>query len=239
MAKFHIDYCLVSAIEAVEYNHQLERHYSAHQLIINENLLRAIKPYPQLKALIWVKPHHETIDYHFNKFFEENIDQIYGIKFHPYHSKLAFNDPLMFPYFELAKKYQLPIVTHTSSDEYSKPELVYEMALKYPDINFVMYHLELGSDNLEAIKYLNMAPNLYGDTAWVMSDKATLALEVAPHKLMFGTDALIDGIDHYLHDYYLDYLTTFKEKFSSEVYDSFIYKTAYQIFNFKQKNKAT
>ncbi|EIX5997604.1 amidohydrolase family protein, partial [Escherichia coli] len=116
-------------------------------------------------------------------------DIIYGIKVHPYHSKMAFNSDKVQEYIRLAQKYDLPVVSHTSNDYESSPQLVYEMALKYPNVNFVMCHMGLATDNQEAIELIAKLPNLYGDTAWVRADMVYQSIKICgSDKILFGTD---------------------------------------------------
>lgn len=51
------------------------------------------------------------------------------------------------------------------------------MALKYPNVNFVMCHMGLATDNQEAIELIAKLPNLYGDTAWVRADMVYQAIK--------------------------------------------------------------
>lgn len=41
------------------------------------------------------------------------------------------------------------------------------MAEKYKNVNFIMGHMGLETDNKEAIELIGKLPNLYGDTAWI------------------------------------------------------------------------
>ena len=70
------------------------------------------------------------------------------------------------------------MVTHTANDEESSPRVCYEVALKYPDVNFVMFHMGLATDNLEAIELISRLPNLYGDTSWVKPEMVLEAIRV-------------------------------------------------------------
>lgn len=84
---------------------------------------------------------------------ENYSDIIYGIKIHPFHSQLAFNDKKMEPVFKLAQKYNLVIISHTMEIcQYSHPTLVYEVAKKYQNINFVLVHMVIMGDHKLSIK---------------------------------------------------------------------------------------
>lgn len=238
MEKYQIDFCLISNVESAEVDHDqilIPRSLQYSQQESNEKLLELVKQYPQkLGALVWVKPLQEEVDESLERLIQDNRKYIYGLKVHPYHSKVAFNDSKMMPYFELAKKYGLPIVTHTANDDDSSPLHVYEMALKYPDLNFVMAHLGLGTDNELAIELISKLPNLYGDTTWVSAEKALKAVKVCgPHKIMFGTDNPVDGVDTLGKEIYQDYFQMVKQELTEEVYERLMCLNAKQIFNIK------
>ena len=108
------------------------------------------------------------------------------------------------------------------------------MALKYPDLNFVMAHLGLGTDNELAIELISKLPNLYGDTTWVSAEKALKAVKVCgPHKIMFGTDNPVDGVDTLGKEIYQDYFQMVKQELTEEVYERLMCLNAKQIFNIK------
>lgn len=70
-----------------------------------------------------------------------------GLKLYPGYNPVPLNDPLHDPYFELAKLHDLPVVIHTGELagtrgllKYSHPLNVDELAVKHPDVRFVMAH---------------------------------------------------------------------------------------------------
>ena len=238
MERYAIDFCLVSNVESSEVDHEqvLIPSCSQHsQLKSNERVLKFVKQHPnRLGALIWVKPLLEAVDASLEALIEENRAVIYGLKVHPYHSRVAFDDKRMIPYFELARKYQLPIVTHTANDQYSTPLHVYEVAKRYPDLNFVMVHLGLGTDHELAIKLISKLPNLYGDTTWVNAKDTLKAIKVCGvDKIMFGSDNPIDGLETLGKRIYQDYFYDLKNSLSHTDYEKLMGLNAKQIFKIK------
>lgn len=71
-----------------------------------------------------------------------------GIKLYPGYDQYAINDPSLESIFRIAAKYQVPVMIHTG-DTYSKrakvrhahPLLVDDVAVDYPDVQFIMCHL--------------------------------------------------------------------------------------------------
>lgn len=239
MEKYKIDFSLVSNAEAAEVDHEqrpIPKEKQFGQIELNERLLKFVrKNSEKLGALLWIKPTTEGCTEEFENLILKNNDIVYGIKVHPYHSKLPFNSPKVAKYIELARKYSLVVVTHTSNDYESSPELVYEMALKYPEVKFVMYHMGLGTDNEKAIELISKLPNLYGDTAWVSPEKAMKAISVCGiEKILFGTDNPINGVDTYDDEnFYNFYRSDMKGMVSKEDYDKFMFENAIKLFNLK------
>jgi predicted TIM-barrel fold metal-dependent hydrolase len=239
MDKYGIDFSLVSNIEGSELDHNqnpipIEEQFG--QIELNKKLLDFVrKNSNKLGALLWIKPRTEGCTPEFQELIAANRDIIYGIKVHPYHSKTSLGSVQVAKYIELARKYSLPIVTHTASDYESSPRVAYEVALQNPDVNIVMYHMGLGTDNEEAIELISKLPNLYGDTAWVEPEKVMKAIKVCGiGKILFGTDNPINGLDTYNDDrYYNFYFKDMKNYLSKEDYDKFMFGNSAKLFNIK------
>lgn len=245
MDKYGISFSLVSNGEAMEVDG-------------DQNLIPAKDQVSQLSACkrvidfanahkdrigvaLWVKPLTEKITDEFIQLIEDHLDVIYAIKLHPYHSKLSPMDEKVRPYLELARKYNLAVVSHTSTKEETLPIHVYEAAQLYPDVNFVMVHLGLGSDNKEALDLLAKADNLYGDTTWVPMETTLEAIKrYGSKKIMFGSDMPIDGIDTYAtnlrgeRSMYQDYFHKLPELITQEAYEDLMYNNANRVFKIKK-----
>lgn len=65
---------------------------------------------------------------------KENLDIVCGIKVHPFHSKIAFDDERVQAFIKFAQKYKLPVCTHTADCEEACVRKVYEMAKKHMKI---------------------------------------------------------------------------------------------------------
>lgn len=237
MKKYGIDFSLISNVEAGEVDHQqkempLEEQHS--QVECTKKLVEIVrKNKDKLGALVWIRPRNEECDENLENIIKENLDVIYGLKVHPYHSKYSFADKKMFKYFQLAEKYNLPIVTHTAGDEDSAPKLVYEVAKLFPKVNFIMCHMGLGTDNEEAIELISKLPNLYGDTTWVPIEKVKKAIrKCGEDKILFGTDAPIDGLDMYSNEFYKYYFNG-ETNLSKEILEKLLYKNTIKLFNIK------
>ncbi|MDP4120073.1 MAG: TatD family hydrolase [Bacillota bacterium] len=236
MNKYGVDFSLVSNTEAAEADHQqndipIDMQYS--QIKANEKTIEFVRNNPsKIGAMLWCKIKNETPDKEFISLISENRDVIYGLKFHPFHSATTFDDPKTEAFIKIAQEFRLPILIHTASDTCSAPICVYNMAKKYPDVNFVMGHMGLGTDNEEAMKLIIQLPNLFGDTCWVEPKKTLKLIQMGyEDKIMFGTDNTIDGLDTLNHEYYREYLSNFKNLVSEAAYKKLTYENAIKVFS--------
>ena len=239
--KYNIDIVLVSNADSAEVDHNfnpIPMEYQKDQVSSLKRTLDFARKHPgKVYVAPWVKPYGEVITEDFENLIKDNLDIIKAIKLHPYHSKTSPVDEKCIPYLELANRYGLPVVAHTGTSEYDTPQKLYEAALMYPNIDFVMVHMGLGSDNSLALDLLGKADNLYGDTAWVPTATTIEAIRrYGSHKMIFGTDAPIDGLDTYLTNtngdisLYQDYLNNLPSKISEDEYKDLMYRNAMRIF---------
>ena len=175
MKEYGIDHCIVSNSECATHDHfqnPIPKEYIKSHIDTNQRVIEfARKNEGKISVALWVNPYDDPQP--IEKMIIDNRNIICAIKFHPFHSALRFDSKEIDNYIKLANKYQLTVVTHTGDGECDGVRLVYEVAQKYPDVNFVMVHMGLGTDNNEAIDLISKLPNLYGDTTWV-SIKSTL-----------------------------------------------------------------
>ena len=138
---------------------------------------------------------------------------------------------------KLAQELGLPIVSHTGGCEEARSIRLYNAAKAHPEIDFVMVHLDLGTDNREAIDLLGKLPNLYGDTTWVPIKSALEVIRrYGGKKLLFGTDNPIDGEDTLLcnmfgeRSLYQQYFNELREMLTADEYDDLMYRNAQRVF---------
>ena len=246
MQKYNIGYVLVSNADAVEVDHEQKMIPEQAQISQEENLERVLAfaraHEDKIGVAVWVKPLTEVVTPKLEELIEENRDIIYALKLHPFHSKISPMDEKVKPYLELAKKYKLPVVSHTGGCEEASPVHIYEAAKVYPEIPFVMVHMGLGSDNKEALELLGKADNLYGDTAWVPMETTIEAIRrYGSKKMLFGSDMPIDGEDTYFcngkgeRSLYQDYFHILHEKITEDAYKDLMYRNAVEVFGFTIK----
>lgn len=235
VANNKIDYVVVSNIDAIEtkttdsgYEYVMD---GKTQVELTKRMIELLKDKPNYRILPWCKPHTEGFSAEFAKLLLDNMKNISGLKFHPFHSKLKITDKKVKPYIEFAEKYNLPILVHCAIDKYSRAKYTYKIAKKYPNVKFIMAHLELFSSNFKKTeKRLLKLENLYADSAWLPADEVINLIRIGGEdKIIFGTDAPIGGKDHYEK-----YSIFFDEKFigsiSNSAYEKLMYKNARKVY---------
>ena len=244
MERYGIAFSLVSDGEAVEFDHvgkPVPQQLQKPQNEVFRDTLRFARAHPdRIGAVPWLKIHSELPDDTFKKLLHENRELVYAFKLHPFHSRTAPDDERLEPVYCLAAEYDLPIVSHTGGCEEARSVHLYNAAKNHPELRFVMVHMDLGTDNAEAIELLGRLPNLYGDTTWVPVESTLKAIRRwGSEKILFGSDNPIDGKDTYLHNgrgdrsLYQAYFNEFRELVSAEDYDNIMYKNAQKLFKIR------
>lgn len=237
MKKYNIDMAIVSSINATEVDfdqNPIEQSLQTPQEVVWLDTIELCKKYKErIKCALWVKIREEKDGSKWENFIKQYRDEIYALKFHPYHSDFSFDSKEVRSYVEIAEKYDLPILVHTATDNNSSVECVKRVALDYPKVKFVMVHLGLGSDNLKALEIIKTIPNVYGDSTWVKKENILKAIKESSNKIMFGTDSPIDGLDTYNNEIYQFCFNDLKKLVTQEQYERFMYKNACEIFKLK------
>ncbi len=171
--------------------------------------------------------------------FKKHPNKFIGLKFHPEGLELRADSSLYNPYMQFASKYKLPCLFHSDrtfttnypyideetgaeiistvhKSKYSRPEQIYTLAKRYPNVPVIMAHCggpEEKDLNAAVDIVINSAKNkdakLYVDMSWVSTDikdnkrNMTKFIEVVKKlknsssgdltdRILFGTDAPID-----------------------------------------------
>lgn len=236
MERYQIDLIFVSSCDGVEVDEEMKKipiTATNDQIAINQDVVDYVKQYPnKMRALFWCKPHYEGYKEEIEQFYLQNREYIVGLKFHLYFSKLRMTDPRVLPYIHLAEKYHLPVLIHTAKETYSDVKYTYLLAKRFPQVNFIAAHMQLETeDHLDAIRYIQKLPNLYGDTAWVNPTALQNAIHTCgAHKILFGSDNPLDGVDTYQHPWYQDMFHAFVEKEGKETMEQIFCRNAKVLF---------
>ncbi len=173
-------------------------------------------------------------------------DRVVGVKIYAGYYPYYVYDEIYEPVYDLAKKYNLPVVIHsgdTYSDrgllKYSHPLAVDELAVRHREINFIIAHFgdpwimdtaEIIQKNSNA--YADLSGLLVGDTSGVnrfknerlFVDHIKRGLIYADNyfKVIFGTDWPLVQIESYVD--FIKYLVP------EEFHEYIFYKNALKVF---------
>lgn len=244
MELYGIDCSLISNIEGIEFDgsgRAVPPEYRKPQnQLLRETLEAARRAEGRLGVLPWLRISSELPDAEFVSLLRDNRDIIFGLKLHPFHSRTAPDDERLEPVYELAAEYGLPVVSHTGGCEEARSVHLYNAAARHPETDFIMVHMDLGTDNSAALDLLGRLPNLYGDTTWVPLRTTIEAVRrYGSEKMLFGTDNPIDGRGTLIKDksgrrsLYQQYFYELKGLISQEDYDNLMYKNAMKIFGIR------
>ncbi len=231
MRRYGIGYALVSSVEGAEFDggtRELEPWKP--QITVNEEVAALARAHRHMmKGLFWIKPRREGWSHEVERFMTEHRDVMAGFKAHPSLSMLNITDERYVPYIRCAERMGLPFAVHSAPDEFSPPRAVYDTAQRFPGVNFIMVHMGLGTDNTKAARYIRELPNLYGDTSWVTAEHVLDAVrECGSGKILFGTDAPIDGEKTY--GSYTGMIELLRRELSAHEFDDVFRGNALRLF---------
>lgn len=123
---------------------------------------------------------------------------IVGLKVYTGHEPFYCTDDCLLPVYDLAKKYDVPVLFHTGWDneQYCAPEKMRILAESRPDNTFVYCHCFYPETD-KCFEILKDCENVYFDTSSVADDAAKLpmikasierAIARMPERFIFGSD---------------------------------------------------
>ncbi len=165
----------------------------------DEFIANFVKTDPKLIGFCSVDPNEEG----FLEKFEYAVHdlKLRGIKLGPMYANFSPLDPRLFPVYETAVKLGLPVLAHTGTTfcqyaplEVTRPILIDELAMKFPDLTYIMAHLGHPWEG-EALVVIRKHPNVWSDLSalfyrpWQQYNSLILAQEYGVmHKILFGSD---------------------------------------------------
>jgi predicted TIM-barrel fold metal-dependent hydrolase len=144
---------------------------------------------------VWVRPDETRVA----EVGERLADGFHGIKLHPTVDGYRADTPSLDPYIEEARSSGRPVACHAAPGT-ADPDHIRALAERFPDVPLIMYHTYLGPDEgrRRAVRHAQEVPNLYLETSWCRSDIVLELIEqVGADRVLFGSDASIDGMPHY------------------------------------------
>jgi predicted TIM-barrel fold metal-dependent hydrolase len=156
---------------------------------------RMVVSVPRLYRLAWVSPGQPSVDE-----LRHLLNHGYvGIKLHPSYNRYQADDHRLDPYVQVVQDEGGVVAVHSGPAE-SDPDLIRRLAERFPAVAFVLYHTYLGPGDgrQRAVRHTHELPNLYLETSWCgFDDVRWLIDQVGPERVVFGSDAAVDGPVHY------------------------------------------
>jgi predicted TIM-barrel fold metal-dependent hydrolase len=119
-----------------------------------------------------------------------------GLKFHPALQGFLLCDELIDPLIEIARQRRVLVYMHTGTPAYAQPTQLTELALRFPDVSFVMGHMGSTDFWLDAVPAASVSENIYVDTSWSLPQKIERALAaLGSERVLFGTDTPLSTLD--------------------------------------------
>ena len=180
----------------------------------NIKLVKLAENNPKIIPLATCQPGYGLAQ-NISKLLENYPDKFLGLKFHPEQLNIAADSEVYTPYMNIAKEHNLPCLFHSGqsldtqyvpASKVSKPQQIYNLAKKFPEVPVIMAHMggNEGNNTMAAVDCIinsikNHDAKLYADISWVDCDnpqKPTLKEAIkrlkdnnALDRIMFGTDA--------------------------------------------------
>jgi hypothetical protein len=145
--------------------------------------------------LVWVRPGDTELDEVRARLHARAV----GLKLHPTVDGYHADDPALDPYIAIAQQSGCPVACHSAPGD-ADPDHICRLAQRFPSVPIILYHTYLGphEGRRRAAAHVREQPNLYLETSWCHSDVVIrLVGEVGADRVLFGSDASIDGPTHY------------------------------------------
>jgi hypothetical protein len=151
---------------------------------------------PWLTRLVWVRPGVTRVP----DVRQRLADSAVGLKLHPVFDAFLADTPALDPYLQVAADAAAPVTVHSSPGP-ADPDMIRRLAERFPTVPFVLYHTYLGmpEGRRRAARHASEIENMYLETSWCRSEEVERLLdEAGPDKVLFGSDAAVDGPHHFV-----------------------------------------
>ncbi len=167
--------------------------------ISNELVAESVQEHPErLIGFASVDPHKGKIALRDLEYAVNELG-LKGLKFIPHLIEICPNDKLMYPIYEKASALKIPVLLHTGTHfhlgckiKYNKPEFIDEIAIDFPEVNFIMAHFGYPWF-YEALAVAQKNFNVYFNIAgwapqYIPAPVINLMDSLLANKALFGSD---------------------------------------------------
>lgn len=167
----------------------------------NETTRQWASTYQWLRPIAWGNPADSSSPAKVESYLRDH--GFVGIKFHPPTTGVSADDPRMDPFMELARRYQVPVVIHSSPGP-ADPDKIRTLEKRFPDVPVIAYHIYIylgpsaDGGKQRAARHAQQQPNFYLESSWNHSAHLLDSISIAGiDKVLFGSDLATDGVVHY------------------------------------------
>lgn len=149
----------------------------------------------RLFPLVWVRPGDTSPDEVRTRLAAGFI----GLKLHPTVDDYPADTRELDPYLEIAAELGCPVACHSAPGS-ADPDYIRRLAERFPTVPLIFYHTYLGPSEgrRRAAQHTRQQANLYLETSWCgWREVVRLVEEVGAERVLFGSDASVDGPHHY------------------------------------------
>jgi predicted TIM-barrel fold metal-dependent hydrolase len=149
----------------------------------------------RLAPLVWVRPGETPA----NEVRRRLTQGAVGIKLHPTIDDYRPDDRELDRYLEIAAEVGCPVACHSAPGD-ADPDHIRRLAERFREVPVILYHTYLGPNDgrARALRHAREQANLYLETSWCRWEIVErLIRELGPQRVLFGSDASIDGHEHY------------------------------------------
>ena len=149
----------------------------------------------RFSRLVWVDPGQSSPKEVADRLAAEHV----GLKLHPGVDDYPADDPRLDSFVEQAARANTPVAVHSGPGN-SDPAKIARLAARFPTVPFVLYHTYLGlpRGRRKAIRLARDQENLILETSWCSWDAVEQLIgALGPERVIFGSDASVDGERHY------------------------------------------
>jgi len=161
----------------------------------NRALDRINWPATGLFPLVWVRPEDTSVSEVRSRLAAGFI----GLKLHPTVDDYRADIRELDPYLEIAAEIGCPVACHSAPGD-ADPDHIRRLAERFPTVPVILYHTYLGphEGRRRAAQHVREQSNLYLETSWCRwREVVRLVEEAGPDRVLFGSDASVDGPHHY------------------------------------------
>jgi uncharacterized protein len=110
------------------------------------------------------------------------------LNLHPFLQGFKISDEVVFPLVELAIEYKRPVYFHTGTPISGMPYQLTELAMRYPDCNFIMGHMGFSDFWNDVVFAASAVKNIYLETSnYYTTFIRTVVEQMGADKVLYGS----------------------------------------------------